>query len=1395
MNGTNDAATVSSATVAIDETDKAVTTSGTLTSTDVDNPDNTFTPDSITGTNGDLTIDANGHWAFTANSAFNQLNVGDKVEETFTVSSVDGTPSTIKVTINGTNDAATVSSATVAIDETDKAVTTSGTLTSTDVDNPDNTFTPDSITGANGDLTIDASGRWVFTANSSFNQLNVGDKVEETFTVSSVDGTPSTIKVTINGTNDAATVSSATVAIDETDKAVTTSGTLTSTDVDNPDNTFTPDSISGTNGDLIIDANGHWAFTANSAFNQLNVGDKVEETFTVSSVDGTPSTIKVTINGTNDAATVSSATVAIDETDKAVTTSGTLTSTDVDNPDNTFTPDSITGANGDLTIDASGHWVFTANSSFNQLNVGDKVEETFTVSSVDGTPSTIKVTINGTNDAATVSSATVAIDETDKAVTTSGTLTSIDVDNPDNTFTPDSISGTNGDLTIDASGHWVFTANSSFNQLNVGDKVEETFTVSSVDGTPSTIKVTINGTNDAATVSSATIAIDETDKAVTTSGTLTSTDVDNPDNTFTPDSITGTNGDLTIDANGHWVFTANSAFNQLNVGDKIEETFTVSSIDGTPSTIKVTINGTNDAATVSSATVAIDETDKAVTTSGTLTSTDVDNPDNTFTPDSITGTNGDLTIDANGHWAFTANSAFNQLNVGDKVEETFTVSSVDGTPSTIKVTINGTNDAATVSSATVAIDETDKAVTTSGTLTSTDVDNPDNTFTPDSITGANGDLTIDASGRWVFTANSSFNQLNVGDKVEETFTVSSVDGTPSTIKVTINGTNDAATVSSATVAIDETDKAVTTSGTLTSTDVDNPDNTFTPDSISGTNGDLIIDANGHWAFTANSAFNQLNVGDKVEETFTVSSVDGTPSTIKVTINGTNDAATVSSATVAIDETDKAVTTSGTLTSTDVDNPDNTFTPDSITGANGDLTIDANGHWTFTANSAFNQLNVGDKVEETFTVSSVDGTPSTIKVTINGTNDAATVSSATVAIDETDKAVTTSGTLTSIDVDNPDNTFTPDSISGTNGDLTIDASGHWVFTANSSFNQLNVGDKVEETFTVSSVDGTPSTIKVTINGTNDAATVSSATIAIDETDKAVTTSGTLTSTDVDNPDNTFTPDSITGTNGDLTIDANGHWVFTANSAFNQLNVGDKVEETFTVSSIDGTSSTIKVTINGTNDAATVSSATVAIDETDKAVTTSGTLTSIDVDNPDNTFTPDSISGTNGDLTIDASGHWVFTANSSFNQLNVGDKVEETFTVSSVDGTPSTIKVTINGTNDAATVSSATIAIDETDKAVTTSGTLTSTDVDNPDNTFTPDSITGTNGDLTIDANGHWVFTANSAFNQLNVGDKIEETFTVSPIDGTLRRSRSQLMALTTLLLSAVRPSPLMKPTKQ
>ena len=96
--------------------------------------------------------------------------------------------------------------------------------------------------------------------------------------------------------------------------------------------------------------------------------------------------------------------------------------------------------------------------------------------------------------------------------------------------------------------------------------------------------------------------------------------------------------------------------------------------------------------------------------------------------------------------------------------------------------------------------------------------------------------------------------------------------------------------------------------------------------------------------------------------------------------------------------------------------------------------------------------------------------------------------------------------------------------------------------------------------------------------------------------------------MDNSDDSFTADTIIGTIGTFAIDAAGAWTFTANSAFDNLNVGDNVNETFNVASADGTASTVTITINGTNDAATVSSASQTLTETDAALSTSGTLTS-------------------------------------------------------------------------------------------------------------------------------------------------------------------------------------------
>ncbi|UUZ51971.1 VCBS domain-containing protein [Massilia sp. B-10] len=79
-----------------------------------------------------------------------------------------------------------------------------------------------------------------------------------------------------------------------------------------------------------------------------------------------------------------------------------------------------------------------------------------------------------------------------------------------------------------------------------------------------------------------------------------------------------------------------------------------------------------------------------------------------------------------------------------------------------------------------------------------------------------------------------------------------------------------------------------------------------------------MQANGQWQYTATSAHNEFVAGTNYSDVFTVTSADGTTSTITINILGTNDAAVISTATTNLTETDAVLTTSGNLTITDAD---------------------------------------------------------------------------------------------------------------------------------------------------------------------------------------------------------------------------------------------------------------------------------------------------------------------------------------------------------------------------------------------------------------------------------------------------------------------------------------------
>jgi VCBS repeat-containing protein len=504
--------------------------------------------------------------------------------------------------------------------------------------------------------------------------------------------------------------------------------------------------------------------------------------------------------------------------------------------------------------------------------------------------------------------------------------------------------GPYGTLYVDSTtGAYTFVPdNDAINALVAPTTTDFTITVS--DGTLSAnqpFTIAINGTNDAAIISGATngTAIEAGGVANTAlgalsaTGKLTSTDVDDAPNTFaavdTPAASAHGFGTFTMTTGGVWTYTvndANSAVQALNVGDTLTDSFTVTTIDGTPQTVTVVINGTNDAAVISGTTTGSVTEDGGTkcdlpTAIGTLTATDVDNAPG-FTavncPTASDAGYGTFTMAADGVWTYkldNSNCAVQALNDGDTLTDTFKVTSLDGTAQLVTVTINGTNDDAiicgtkegsVIEAGGVANSVSCKPSAT-GTLTDTDVDNTPNTFTaidsPKASTGGYGTFTMTTDGVWTYTldnTNCTVQALNVCDKLTDCFTVTTIDGTPQVVTITINGANDAAIICGATTGSVTEAGACTygtpvATGTLTDTDVDNTPNTFTavcaPKASEAGYGTFTMTADGVWTYkldNANCEVQALNDCDTLTDCFKVTTIDGTAQVVTITINGADD---------------------------------------------------------------------------------------------------------------------------------------------------------------------------------------------------------------------------------------------------------------------------------------------------------------------------------------------------------------------------------------------------------------------------------------------------------------------------------------------------------------------------
>src|SRR6185436_188864 len=219
-----------------------------------------------------------------------------------------------------------------------------------------------------------------------------------------------------------------------------------------------------------------------------------------------------------------------------------------------------------------------------------------------------------------------------------------------------------------------------------------------------------------------------------------------------------------------------------------------------------------------------------------------------------------------------------------------------------------------------------------------------------------------------------------------------------------------------------------------------------------------------------------------------------------------------------------------------------------------------------------------------------------------------------------------------------------------------------------------------------------------------------------------------------------------------IDATGAWTYTMNSAHDEFVGGQDYTDSITVTTADGTSQVLTVTMHGTNDAAVITgSSTAALTETNAAQSTGGDLNATDVDSSAAFVAQSNVAGSNGygSFSIDATGAWTYTMNGAHDEFVGGQDYTDSITVKTADGTSQVLTVTMHGSNDAAVITgSSTAALTESNAAQSASGDLNATDVDSAATFVAQTDAAGSNGygKFSIDATGAWTYTMNTAHDE-------------------------------------------------
>lgn len=384
----------------------------------------------------------------------------------------------------------------------------------------------------------------------------------------------------------------------------------------------------------------------------------------------------------------------------------------------------------------------------------------------------------------------------------------------------------------------------------------------------------------------------------------------------------------------------NEAVQSLGAGVVRNETFTLTTIDGTTRTLTFTVTGVNDAAVVTvpenlsvTEDVAVDGNGD-LTASGMLGITDPDAGEAGFRTTVVSASDniGELLLQTDGQFAYkVSNAAVQFLGADQTKDELFTVTTIDGGSVDLKITIIGTNDGPTVlpggtttaNVSELAFDDPEANSSTPRTVTgSFEVRDPDPGDTLVPSTGSNllagplgttlsfaigdaddsGVRTID----WTYTyTDAALNSLPAGPASPAEFTIRLKDSNDAEISqlisVGLTGTNDPAHIMvtgplSVTEDTNVQDNQLITTGIISITDPDlgEAELIVAPRDEGANIGDLLISKQGPGSYVFAYAVNNndprvqaLEPGQYFNDQFILLSTDNTQRSIDIIINGKN----------------------------------------------------------------------------------------------------------------------------------------------------------------------------------------------------------------------------------------------------------------------------------------------------------------------------------------------------------------------------------------------------------------------------------------------------------------------------------------------------------------------------